>query len=135
MSSIAQAHANFFSPSAKICALLSIGLLFGYHSALAKTVTITCPVVKTTLTAEYQVPSSSDGYKWKSWQSQPRLEVSTANDKNYFAEINQSYKGIDLRCVGGSGNKSYGFYTHNPKITACKIDVNSNQAFVCQVND
>ncbi len=126
-------QAKFLRSTAKICGLLSIIFLFSYGNAFAKTMTIACPTVKATLTTGYK--TTSDGFEWSSWQSQPSLEVSTANDQDYFSEISQSYKGIDLRCVGGSGDKRYGFYTHTPKITSCKIDSQTNKGFICETND
>lgn len=131
MSPVTRFHCKFFRSTAKICALLSIALLFFCNNAFSKTMTIACPTVKTTLTPGYKI-TSSDGYQWSSWQKQPRVEVSTINDKNYLAEINQSAKGIELRCVGGSEQNRYGFYTHIPKITSCKIDKNKNTAFICE---
>jgi len=122
-----------FISTAKIAGLLSVALLFGYSNASAKTMTIACPTVKTTLTPGYK--TTENGFEWKSWQSQPSLEVSTADDKNYFAEISQSYKGISLRCIGGSKDKHYGFYTHSPKITSCKIDTTTNKGFICEISD
>ncbi len=121
---------KFFKSTAKICGLLSIILVFGYSNSFAKTVTIACPTVTATLTHGYK--TNSDGNEWSSWQSQPNLEVSTMNDKDYFAEISQSYKGISLRCIGGSGHKHYGFYTHNPKIISCKLDQQTNKGFICE---
>lgn len=125
--------AKFFRSTVKICGFLSIIFLFNYSNAFAKTVTIACPTVKATLNHGYK--TTSDGYEWSSWQSQPSLEVSTMNDKNYFSEINQSYKGIDLRCIGGSGDKQYGFYIHAPKKAFCKIDLKTNKGFVCELKD
>lgn len=132
MSHIQTLNLKFFQSKAKMSALLLVTLLFAYNHAFSKTINITCPSVKADLTAEYKV-SSSDSHQWSSWQSQPRISVSTTNDKNYFAEINQSYKGIELRCVGGNGNQHYGFYTHIPDITSCKIDPKSKTAFICEV--
>lgn len=133
MELMTQLQPKFFKSTAKICGLLSITLICSYNNALAKTVAITCPTVKTTLTSGYK--TTEKGYEWQSWQSKPNLEVSTANDKNYFAEMCQSHKGISLRCVSGFGDKSYGFYTHSSKISSCKIDPNTDKGFICEVNE
>ena len=128
---MAAQFSKFFRSTAKIGGFLAIGFLLSYSSAFAKTVTIACPTVKATLNPGYK--TTSDGYEWSSWQSQPSLAVSTMDDKDYFSEISQSYKGIDLRCIGGSSNKRYGFYTHNPKIASCKIDAKTNKGFICEL--
>lgn len=117
----------------KTCGFLSIVLALSSSNVFAKTVTIACPTVKATLTSGYK--TTSNGYEWQSWQSQPKIEVSTMNDKTYFAEICQSYKGTNLHCLGGSGNKRYGFFVHSPKITSCKLDTQSNKGFICEVQD
>jgi hypothetical protein len=122
-----------FRSTSKICCFLSIVFLFSYSNVFAKTVTIVCPTVKATLKQGYK--TTSDGYEWFSWQSQPRIEVSTMNDNTYFSEINQSYKGISLRCIGGSGDKRYGFYSHDSKIVSCKIDSKTNKGFICELKD
>jgi hypothetical protein len=115
--------------SPKIYGLLSLIFLFACNNTFANTITITCPTVKTTLNSGYKI--MHEGHEWSSWQSQPNLEVSTMTDKNYFAEIGQSYKGIDLRCIGGSDDKKYGFYTHAPQKVSCTIDSKTNKGFIC----
>lgn len=114
-----------------ICSFLPIIFLLINTNAFAKTVSIACPTVKTTLNKGYK--TKKDGYEWSSWQTQPNLAVDTMNDKNYFSEISQSYKGINLGCIGGSGNKRYGFYTHTSNIASCKIDSKTNKGFVCEL--
>lgn len=118
---------------AKACGLLSFALIFSCNTIFAKTVTINCPTVKTTLTRGYT--TTENGFEWRSWQAQPSIEVSTAMDKDYFAELSQSYKGISLRCVGGIKNQNYGFFTHSPKITSCKLDPKNNKGFICEVSE
>lgn len=110
---------------------LSLFLGLSVTNVLAKTVTIECPTVKTTLHQGYKI--TNDAYEWSSWQSQPNLAVSTVNDKSYFSEICQSYKGISLGCIGGSGNKRYGFYLHATNMATCKIDSKTNKGFICEV--
>jgi hypothetical protein len=117
----------------KMGVILSIIFLFCYSNAFAKTVTIACPTVKTTLTRGYKTMSNGD--EWSSWQTQSSLKVSTSEDKNYFSEISQSYKGISLRCIGGSGNQRYGFYMNATNLSSCKIDSKTNQGFICELKN
>lgn len=127
---------KFYRSTVKTSSLCLITILFSlsYTNAFSKTITVTCPTVQTSLTSKFKV-SSPDGYQWSSWQSQPNLHVSTKEDENYFAEINQSSKGLTLRCTGHSGNNWYGFYTNNLKVDSCKIDPNSKTSFICETND
>lgn len=130
MSSAVQVQVNFLK-SAAISALVLVALLFGCSNAFAKTITVNCPTVKAAVTPGYKI--SSDGYQWSSWQNQPRIEVSTANDKNYFAELSESKKGIQLRCIGGAEKTRYGFYTSVPNVMSCKLDKMTNKGFICEV--
>ncbi|MBS0351991.1 MAG: hypothetical protein JSR33_12590 [Proteobacteria bacterium] len=120
-----------FKCPAMVWSVLPLAVLFINTNAFAKTIAIACPTVKTTLHQGYKI--KKDGLEWSSWQSQPNLAVSTKDDKNYFSEISQSYKGISLGCIGGTGNKRYGFYVHTANIASCKIDSKTNRGFICEL--